>query len=233
MIPENLTYFSVNFFTLLFPFIFSYTKWFNFRDYWKYYLPGNFLVAMIYLIWDSIYTSIGVWGFNFKYTLGVKIFNLPIDEILFFICTPYACVFTYYCFRKYVFPKITNKFSIVWLISSITFLVLSIIFYTKLYTCAAFFSCAVVCYISYKSKLIHSIQFAIYYLVILIPFILCNGILTGSFLNRVVVFYNDAENLGIRILTIPLEDVFYGMAMLMFNILLFEYSLSKNNKTHV
>lgn len=228
MIPENYTYLVVNFFTIIFPFIFSFTKWFNFKDYWKYYFPGNIIVALVYLIWDSIYTSIGVWGFDFKYTLGLKIINLPIDEIFFFICTPYACVFTYYSFRIYIFSKITNQFSTVWLLSSILFLVLSIIFYSKLYTCAAFFSCAIACFVSYKSKLLHSIQFAIFYLIILIPFTICNGVLTGSFLNRVVVFYNDAENLGLRILTIPVEDIFYGMAMLMFNILLFEYLIKKS-----
>lgn len=231
--PENLTYFSVNFFTLIFPFIFSFTKWFNFRDYWKYYLPGNFLVAIIYLIWDSFYTYLGVWGFDFKYTLGVKIFNLPIDEILFFICTPYACVFTYFCFKKYIFSKISYRIELLWSIISFTFFLLSVAYFYNAYTCAAFLSCSIACFIADWTKLISAIHFLIFYLVILIPFTICNGVLTGSFLNRVVVFYNDAENLGIRILTIPLEDVFYGMAMLMFNILLFEYSLSKNKITHV
>jgi lycopene cyclase domain-containing protein len=233
MVPENLTYLVVNFFTIVFPFIFSFTKWFNFKDYWKYYFPSNILVAILYLIWDSIYTYVGVWGFEFKYTLGVKIFNLPIDEIFFFICTPYACVFTYFCFKKYVFPKITFSNSICWIISTILFLSLAIIFYSKLYTCAAFFSCAVTCLICYKTNLISFLNFIIFYLLILVPFTICNGILTGSFLDRVVVFYNDAENLGIRILTIPFEDIFYGMAMLMFHILLFEFLLSKNKIYHV
>jgi lycopene cyclase domain-containing protein len=233
MIPENYTYLTVNFFTIIFPFIFSLTKWFNFSDYWKYYFPGNILVAIVYLIWDSFYTHLGVWGFDFKYTLGVHIFNLPIDEILFFICTPFACVFTYFCFKKYVFDKLNYQSNMLWLFSSVAFFILSIVFYSKLYTGAAFFSCGIACLICYKTKLISFIHFLIFYLVILIPFTICNGVLTGSFLNRVVVFYNDAENLGIRILTIPFEDIFYGMAMLMFNLLLFEYSLSKNKISHV
>ena len=42
---------------------------------------------------------------------------------------------------------------------------------------------------------------------ILIPFLIVNGILTGSFIEDEVVWYNSSGNLGIRILTIPVEDV--------------------------
>jgi lycopene cyclase domain-containing protein len=56
--------------------------------------------------------------------------------------------------------------------------------------------------------------------VILIPFLIVNGILTGSFIDGEVVWYNNNENLGIRFFTIPIEDFGYGFSMILFNLLL-------------
>ena len=53
------------------------------------------------------------------------------------------------------------------------------------------------------------------FLVLLIPFFIVNGFLTGSWINEQVVWYNDAENLGIRIGTVPIEDSVYALTMLL------------------
>jgi lycopene cyclase domain-containing protein len=68
--------------------------------------------------------------------------------------------------------------------------------------------------------------FLISYLVVVVPFLIVNGFLTGI----PVVLYNDAENLGFRIFSflpwplnnIPVEDVFYGMLLILMNVALFE-----------
>ena len=66
-------------------------------------------------------------------------------------------------------------------------------------------------------------RFYFAYGVILIPFFIVNGILTGSFISSEVVWYNDAHNLGLRIGTIPVEDIFYGMLLILMNIAIFEW----------
>jgi lycopene cyclase domain-containing protein len=64
----------------------------------------------------------------------------------------------------------------------------------------------------------------------LIPFFIVNGILTGSFIEGEVVWYNNNENLGIRILTIPIEDIVYAFNMLYSSLILIAYFKVKFKK---
>ena len=64
--------------------------------------------------------------------------------------------------------------------------------------------------------------FYLSYLIILIPFTLVNGVLTGYMTPDPIVWYNDAENLGIRFLTIPIEDYLYYFLMYGINYVVYE-----------
>ncbi|MCB0692582.1 MAG: lycopene cyclase domain-containing protein, partial [Saprospiraceae bacterium] len=49
-----------------------------------------------------------------------------------------------------------------------------------------------------------------------------NGILTGCCTPEPIVWYNNQENLGIRLGSIPIEDSLYGFVLIISNIILFE-----------
>ena len=186
------------------------------------------LPAVFYIIWDSYFTSWAVWSFNETYIMGWYFFGLPLEEILFFFVVPYCCVFIYECIRCY-FPSISNeKWALLFFKILAALLLLStIVFYQRAYTAytAAFLTIGLLAYLLLRSKVpqLNAAVFLISYSVILIPFLLVNGFLTAI----PVVLYNNAENLGVRIYTIPVEDVFYGMLLILLNVILYEFLRSK------
>ncbi|HYK57667.1 MAG TPA: lycopene cyclase domain-containing protein, partial [Flavisolibacter sp.] len=104
---------------------------------------------------------------------------------------------------------------------------LGFLFIDRLYTSVSFISTALVCLLL---KFIFKISWfgksVSVYTFLLLPFFIVNGVLTGTGLEQPVVSYNNAENLGIRLLSIPVEDVFYGYELILLN--LFFYHLFKN-----
>jgi lycopene cyclase domain-containing protein len=172
----------------------------------------------------------GIWGFNPDYVTGWYVFNLPIEEILFFVCIPYACVFTYYCvllFFNKLQPSAQTTNYITYLLIALAFLLFSVNF-NKWYTATtSVFILGLLIYLHIK-KVDFLGNFFVSYILIITPFLLSNGILTGSFTQEPVVWYNDNENIGIRAFTIPVEDFFYGMLLLLLNVSLFEVAKSRN-----
>jgi lycopene cyclase domain-containing protein len=65
-------------------------------------------------------------------------------------------------------------------------------------------------------------RFYLAFAILLVPFFIVNGALTGAFTEEPVVLYNGAENMGIRLGTIPLEDAVYGMLMILLPITIWE-----------
>ena len=165
------TYFWVDFLCILFPFVFSLTKIFDFHKDWKYYFPANFIVAFIFILWDIYKTKVGVWWFDQKYTLGINIYNLPIEEIFFFICIPYACIFTYYCFKKHI--KINNFIkSLSQIALWIPMIAVAFLFYDRLYPMITFTLLGISWILLKKYKPDFYPYFFIVYLIMFFPFFL-------------------------------------------------------------
>jgi lycopene cyclase domain-containing protein len=94
-----------------------------------------------------------------------------------------------------------------------------------------FFYAIIVLLIVLKTNIALLQTFFLTFLVMLIPFFIVNGILTGSFIENEVVWYNNSENLGIRLFTIPIEDTIYALSLILTNLALTEYFQSKLVRT--
>ena len=183
------------------------------------------LTMGVFIPWDVIFTINGVWGFNSDYFLGFEIFSLPLEEWLFFICIPFACVFTHYALLLY-FPNLKlNKVATKAIIISLVLIlfILALANYDKWYTLVNFSLAIPLTWLVYKYNPQLLQHFFLTFLVMLIPFFIVNGVLTGSWIDNQVVWYNDAENLGIRMGTIPVEDSIYAYSMILMNLYYFEY----------
>ncbi|WP_299430858.1 lycopene cyclase domain-containing protein [uncultured Maribacter sp.] len=236
-------YLILNLASISIPFAYSFHRKMNFIKYWKTIFSSILIVGLAFILWDAIFTLDGVWGFNTKYHLPYKLLGLPIEEWLFFICIPYASVFIHYAL-DYYYPKaeLSKKLTYTITLLIITILAITIIFHSdKAYTLVNF-SLAIIIFCIGLIKIKYLQKFYLSFLIILIPFFIVNGILTGSFIDEPIVWYNDNENLRIRIVTIPVEDIVYAFNLLFLNILFIEklkykrkkisFSSNKNITTH-
>ena len=197
-----------------------------YKSWYKLSLP-LFIASLFYIIWDILFTHLGIWKFNPSYLLGNYIFHLPLEEYGFFIVVPYATAFIYACIKSY-FPHIhSHKYPTLSKIVSIILLAISIssILYKphQLYTITTFGLLILgILYAELKQKEF-TLRLYFSWAICLIPMSYVNGVLTG----KPVLIYNNAENLGIRIGTIPFEDFFYHLVYMVIFITILERKSTK------
>ncbi|WP_435262534.1 lycopene cyclase domain-containing protein [Tenacibaculum sp. nBUS_03] len=227
---DNYLYLILNLGSLSIPLLYSiYEKEFHFIQYIKAVILSIALIAIPFLIWDGIFTNYGVWGFNSDYHLSLSILGMPFEEYLFFFCIPYACLFTHEVLKFYL-PNFTLSKGTTIIISVIVLLITSFLLlfnFGKLYTTVNFSIFILLIIYSLKKYLNILSNYLPSFMVIMIPFLVVNGVLTGSFIDEPVVWYNNKENINFRIFTIPLEDVFYAFNLLFSIQLLFNYFKKK------
>jgi lycopene cyclase domain-containing protein len=226
---EQYLYLGVLAFALTYPLSQSFEHRIHYAASWKYLFPALLVTAAFFIVWDVWFTEIGVWEFNSKYVLGFFYLGLPLEEWLFFLIVPFSSIFIYevliYFFPKDHFLPLAKP--LVWILVP-ALLILAVLHLDKWYTSVNFLVGALTLfthYLIFKNKYLGRFIFA--YLVHLIPLMICNGILTGGLTEEPVVIYNNAENLGIRIWTVPIEDLIYSMILFLMNISIFEYLRSK------
>ncbi|MBN1131563.1 MAG: lycopene cyclase domain-containing protein [Bacteroidales bacterium] len=221
------TYFIILGLAVLYPLAQSFEKRiFMFRKL-KYMLPGILITAGLFITMDVWFTARGIWGFNHSYTKDFYIAGLPVEEWLFFLIVPYCCFFLYevlrYFVKRFYFPR-ASRFVIWFLLAGFLALLPFVYARTYTFTAVAFAAFMLILQLIQKSYTTWFSGFLLTYLVSLIPFFVVNGVLTYL----PVVWYDNAENLGFRIFTIPVDDFIYLFGLLLpsfnlYNILIRRY----------
>lgn len=210
--------------TLSFPLARSFEPRVAYSSRWKALFPAIALTAAFFIVWDVQFTINGVWGFNEQYLAGWSLFGLPVEEWLFFVTVPFASVFIYDCviyFDKDA--KLKMKLSKTSTGIGLVLIALALIYPDKDYTFFNFLFAGLL--LSLHGLVIRSSYmgyFFVAYFIHLIPFFIVNGVLTGGFTEEPVVWYNNSENLGLRIWTIPVEDSVYALLLLLMNVTYYE-----------
>jgi len=231
-VSNHYTYIFLDIVTIVGPLFLSFDKKVAFYKYFSKLAIATFFTSLIYIIWDILFTQMGVWRFNPQYLIGLNIVNLPIEEYGFFTVVPYACIFIYMCLKIY-FPRIKIPFNLTWYLFTLGSILLSILYFNKIYTSITFGLIALTLLAlrglattfikNYWSHLILA------WIIAIIPMAYVNGVLTS----KPVLIYNDLQNMSVRIGTIPFEDFFYNFLYMLWSISIFEFLQMKNigNKT--
>jgi len=167
----------------------SFDRRVTFYKEWTYLFPAIFIVGIPFILWDFVFTALGVWGFSHDYTLSYRI----LEKLITWSLIGLLCLLGIWSWGR-LYTSFTC-------LGTAILLTAHYLVYPNTYR--TFF---------YKAQLVS-----------FIPFILINGILTGSITSTPVVQYNPLEMLGKRFVTIPVEDFIYCFMLLLSVTTVYEY----------
>lgn len=222
---SNHTYLLVNILVLAGPLALSFDRRVAFWRKWTRLALAIPAVSAIYILWDVVVTEHGHWSFNPAYAGSWRLLGLPLGEWLFFFVVPYACLFIYEVVKAYFPRKSSSHIKRIRAIGTIAVILLltgAFLFRTQAYTLLALLSAALwlALVLIVRPLLLGEIHVLWFFLLSIVAFLVVNGILTGI----PIVQYNPEAIWNIRIITIPLEDLFYNISMLGFYLLSYEWA---------
>jgi len=218
-------YLVINILIIAVPLALSFESKLSFYKKQKAFFFSIMIVSIAYIVWDAIATIRGDWGFNDDYLLGIRLFSLPLEEILFFITVPYSCIFIYETVNLYIKNKQIKLHSSVFVAAASVLFFFAILFYEQYYTVTVllFSSAFIITSLMFNKDLINSSNFWLTILITYFPFLAVNYVLTSL----PIVWYNQSAIWGVRFLTIPYEDFFYSFSMISWWIFFYNFGKKK------
>jgi lycopene cyclase domain-containing protein len=210
----------IDFFIIAAPVVLSFFIKMQFYRKWKYALIGIALAAILFILWDILFTRLSVWNYNKNHTLGVYLYNLPFEEVLFYLVIAYTCLYIYECLRVF-FPDKGRPLAgqiFGWIIVILSSLALWK-FHDQIFTSVtALFLLATYLNHLWVTRGDYLWHLMITWFIASIPMALIYGLLTGF---KIIQFQSEYI-LGIKLGPIPFELFFHNLLYLTWMIWIYE-----------
>jgi lycopene cyclase domain-containing protein len=222
------TYLWIDILTFLIPFAFSFHKKIKLYKDSAYIIPAILAPAFIFITWDHYFTELGVWSFNPALVTGKILFGLPLEEVLFFVSVPYCCIFIYAASMVYIPKDLFRSFEryltigLILIFSAVIYLCRQKLF-TSVCSLLLLFALLMRLWAGRRKSLS---RFYLAFTISLVPFFIIYVILTSLPL----ISYDPQYITGIHIFTIPIEDLFYFLALILWNTGIYSFLKSRFTK---
>jgi carotenoid phi-ring synthase / carotenoid chi-ring synthase len=179
------------------------------------------IAAAPFVVWDVLVTG-RHWWFDPRYTLGVHLFGLPVEELSFFVTVPFACLFMWeqvlagHDARPRAWLRLTHALSWTMLLPASIAAVMGLE-YTALVL--ASWACAAALDHALGTMLLRTPRFWAFLGIVASLTLVFNGYLTA----RPVVHYDPTYQLDLRVGTIPIEDFVFGIALVTTVLIVFSW----------
>jgi lycopene cyclase domain-containing protein len=178
-------------------------------------VPGIVFVATDVFVTDLF------WYFNSEHILGIFFLTVPVEEILFFITVPFGCLVLWVNWKKLSDNRHSIR-SAPLIFAAIAVVLATVSFslhlsYTS-FVLAALLLCIIIDGIL-RTRLFRKLVFLQYLGIVSMLTFIFNLYLTA----RPVVTYNLLMKTNLQVATIPLEDFVYGVVLVSFVVILYEY----------
>lgn len=179
---------------------------------WRKALRAIIPVAVGFVIWDHLVTE-WWWNFNPKYILGWKVGRLPVEEILFFVTVPYACLL--------IWENMKSRWGTISRVNSVWMKLLvvtglGLVLITGLQKWSYTITVLVLWILAVLGDWVCKIglfEKKIFYLFLVVIGLL-TGLWNGYLTARPVVTYNPQVKSNLNIGTIPIEDFIFGFILI-------------------